>query len=100
MGYYSDFIVDDFDGDLEWLQQELSEYHKYDWYIYDGTLSLGSAKWYSWQEDLAHLARENPILTFIVYRYGEEQPDISRIVVDGGEAKYEEAIINWPSMLD
>lgn len=96
MGYYSDFQVDD--TDIVGIKEVLEQYtDPYTWETYDHLPYL-HAKWYDWTKDLAVLAADYPDNFLTIIRYGEDQPDISRAVVQNGYVIEQKATITWPEL--
>lgn len=107
MGYYSSFTI--VDSNFEDAQELIDKLHKfsetYNWADpgwetrRDGSISgYESTKWYDWDEDLKQYAYQHPEDYFIVLRYGEESPDMSRVIVKNGKAVEQVPNISWPEV--
>jgi hypothetical protein len=97
MGYYSEFKVTD--TDIPFVVDVLNgSCGKYQWSDDSYGIYMSEVKWYSWEEDLATVAKLYPHNLLIIERYGEEAEDISRAVVKNGNVVIQKPTFVWPEI--
>jgi len=103
MSYNSTFRV--VDTDIPNIVEVLNNADEaYEWgspgWEEDGDLARGydCAKWYYWDKDIQQLANMYPDNFLIILRYGEESPDMSRLIMRNGTVVEQYPNITWPEV--
>ena len=94
MGYYSNFEVADTDipNFVDVLRANTGVYGD----SWDSSGYMSCMKWYNWEDDLRQIAYQYPNNYLIMVRYGEESPDMERVIVRNGTVKTQRPNISWP----